>query len=336
LPVTPRSTPQHIHHAGSQQDARTSGPQSDSDGVADRPSALHRRVPNIPTECGSSEGHNAPDKHGGVSRSRRYGAPRPVAPSGDRGRGVAFAALIAGPRLVGYLIDVDGKRVLDRHFQQVMSCQPADWHRILRLEPNLDRFIKARDHLPVSSGAWVRTTADALTAIAAVAGAAVGGVWTYVRYLRQAPDVPRVNAVVSVTLFDNSGVDYLEVETDLQHVSGGTLKIERDGEFEPPQPIVEIARLVSQRTDIGVLESAPMVSVGVLRDQTEFGSGESARDYNVVRLGSRTTDTIAYEATLRFVAGWENKAWTWSANAIVQAAGPATARGATVVSAPPP
>ena len=187
----------------------------------------------------------------------------------------------------------------------------------------------------MSSGAWVRTAAEALTAVALAAGAAVGGVWTYFRYHRQAPDMPRVNAIVSVTLFDKSGVDYLEIETDLEHVTGGILEIKRGGEVDPPQPVVEITRLVAGSTEVGELESVPLTSVDVLRDQTQFGSGEFAKDHNVVCLGSRSPDTIAYEVTLRLRAGWENKAWTWCANAVVHAAGPATARGATVVSAPP-
>jgi hypothetical protein len=189
------------------------------------------------------------------------------------------------------------------------------------------------DLRPVSSGAWLRTAADAVTAGAAVGGAAIGGVWAYFRYRRQAPDVPRVNAVVSATLFRASEHDYVAVDVELRHLAGGSLRIERDEGFVPQQPVVEIACLTDEGAMGDEIRSTTISSVEVLRDQTELGSSEIATDHKVMAVGRRSIDTIAYEVTLRLTAGWEGHSWTWCANALVRIDGPDTATGAAVVGA---
>lgn len=183
----------------------------------------------------------------------------------------------------------------------------------------------------VSSGAWVRTAADAVTAASAAGGAAIGGVWAYFRYRRQAPDVPRVNAVVSATLFRAAQHDYLAVDVELRHLAGGTLRIERGDEFDPPRPLVTVASLNSDRSSGEIIQSAPISTVEVLGDQTELGSSEFATDHKVIAVGRRSNATIAYEITFKLAAGWERDSWTWSANALVRTEGPDKVTGATVV-----
>lgn len=185
----------------------------------------------------------------------------------------------------------------------------------------------------VSSGAWIRTAADAVTAIAAIGGATVGGVWAYFRYRRQEPDVPRVNALVSATRFEQNGRDFLAVEVELRHTAGGRLRIERDVGFDPSQPVIEISRLDADGKVGEVVQPVLLTSVAVLQDQTELDAGEFARDHKVVPVGERTFGTIAYDVTLRLVAGWKDESWTWCANAIITIAGPDTATGAAVVGA---
>jgi hypothetical protein len=185
----------------------------------------------------------------------------------------------------------------------------------------------------VSSGAWIRTAAEALTAVAAVAGAAVGGTWAYFRYRREAPDVPRVDAVVSATLFSDADADYLAIDVKLRHLEGGSLKIERDEGFETPRPVVDIERLAADPT-LGALDPILMTTVEVLREHAELDSGESLTDHKVVSVGAREVRTIGYRVALRFVAGWNDKYWTWCTNVVVRVEGPDSATGATVGSAP--
>lgn len=180
----------------------------------------------------------------------------------------------------------------------------------------------------------MRTAADALTAIAAATGATVGGFWTYRRYRLQEPDVPRVNTTVGATLFDRLGVDYLAIEICLQHIAGGTLKIIYDGDFDdPPRPIIEIIRLTASDKRVRRLDGNRLLRVDVLDNQTELASSEFTKDHMVVCLGSPSPDTIGYDVTLRFAAGWADDVWTWSTNAVVRCDGTSTATGATIVGA---
>lgn len=172
-----------------------------------------------------------------------------------------------------------------------------------------------------------------MTAVAAIGGATVGGVWAYFRYRRQEPDVPRVNALVSATRFEQGAKDFLAVEVELRHTAGGRLRIDRDGGFDPSQPVIEISRLDADAKVGEVIEPVLVTSVAVLQDQTELDAGEFARDHKVVPVGERPSDTIAYDVTFRLVAGWKDESWEWCANAIITITGPNTVTGAAVVGA---
>ena len=185
----------------------------------------------------------------------------------------------------------------------------------------------------MSSGAWVRTAADALTAVAGAAGAGVAGIWTYVRYLRQAPDVPRANASVTASIAPRSGSDFVVVEARFTQQSGSNLTIRRDEHKKPPKPLVELTRLAAEGSD-GALQTTHVCTVEIFRDETELGSGESARDHRVIPVGPRNEHTIGYEVTLHVTAGTKDGGWTWSTNAIVQVDNPTPAVGTTVSATP--
>ena len=167
-----------------------------------------------------------------------------------------------------------------------------------------------------------------MTAGAALAGAGVGGIWAYFRYRQQAPDMPRVNAVVTATLITTGGLDYLSIGVDLRHLAGGKLAIDPEG-----NPRVHIYRLTASETP-GAAVTATEIGDGtpVLVDQREVGSSEFVTDNKLVLLGRRQRDTIAYDATLKLSARWrKHDAWDWSTNAIVRVDGPASASGAGVL-----
>jgi hypothetical protein len=128
-------------------------------------------------------------------------------------------------------------------------------------------------------------------------------------------------------------MDYLATDVNLRHLVGGSLKIERDEGFDTPMPVLQIARLTADGTEGTALTPTPIATIEVLRDQAELDSGESLTDHKVISVGPRIADTIGYEITLRFVAGWTDKYWTWCTNVIVRVAGPESVTGATVVGA---
>lgn len=183
----------------------------------------------------------------------------------------------------------------------------------------------------MSSGAWVRTAADALTGLAAAAGAGVGGTWAYFRYRREAPDIPRVNVAVSATLFEHDGKDYVAVDVMLEHLLGGPIRILRDDEYEVSKPVLEIGELRLSGAVGSALDACPVATVEVLRDQEELDAREAVSEHKVIHIGPRHADTIAYEVTLRLLAMWKDKPWTWCTNVIVRVGEPITSTSATVV-----
>lgn len=186
----------------------------------------------------------------------------------------------------------------------------------------------------MSSGAWVRTAADALTAIAAAAGAGVGGAWAYFRYRREDPDTPRVNTVVSAAWFHHAGHDYLSIDVELRHVTGARLRIERGAEFETPKPILEVYRLTAAREPTAGIRPVLVSSTEVFVDDTELDSGEMATDHKIVPVGAADPEVLAYELILRVNGGWDEQSWTWCTNAIVRVGDVQTVSGETTRSAP--
>jgi hypothetical protein len=170
---------------------------------------------------------------------------------------------------------------------------------------------------------------DAVTAVAALGGAAVGGVWAFFRYRREAPDIPRANAVVDATLFEHSDDDYLSVEVRFQHDGGARLTIQRDEGFDSPKPTLAITGLAPDGTASGTLKPTLIAAVDVLANNSELDAGETAADRKIVRVGRRLPETIGYGVTLELVAGWNDNYWAWSTNVVVPVAGPRHAIGAT-------
>lgn len=142
----------------------------------------------------------------------------------------------------------------------------------------------------------------------------IGGGWAWWRYTRQKPDLPRVNATVDACLCTADGVDYISFSVTITHVSGDALSIQH----QPPNdaPKVEVSRL-SRVSAHGDLPSTTVVVAPVLMRDQNLSGREFVADQGMVSVGSRRSDTVAYQARFIFSGRWEKQSWTWSPNKIL-------------------
>lgn len=167
----------------------------------------------------------------------------------------------------------------------------------------------------MSSGAWLRTASDVVTAVAAAAGAGIGGLWAYFRYRRQEPDLPRVNVAVIATLMHRNGLDYLVVDLEARHEAGAELTIEHSDDFDHPSVVT--SRIEDGQTDGKEAVQVTISTIEVFTRESELGSGEKVTDRKIIPAGARTDQTVGYEVRLVLTGSWDKKCWTWSANAVV-------------------
>lgn len=159
---------------------------------------------------------------------------------------------------------------------------------------------------------------DAVTAVAAGAGAGIGGFWTWFRYRREDPYLPRVNASLSAELHRHGHVDYLSFTVEIQHQAGGQLSIEQPENEPENRPNVLINRL-SNATETGEVPSERVTRCRVLQDENTLAAGEGAQDHGLVAVSHPPADTFGYELRFSFCGHWkERDPWTWSRRKIIR------------------
>src|SRR4051812_46754895 len=109
------------------------------------------------------------------------------------------------------------------------------------------------------------TVSDVLTAFGAVAIAVVGAVWTWFRYKRENPYLPRINGTIDLNHSTVKGVDYVSWVLRIEHVAGGEVKILQ----EPVPPTITVVGLVPA-TKVGWASEQALAIRGVFRQDGEL------------------------------------------------------------------
>lgn len=166
------------------------------------------------------------------------------------------------------------------------------------------------------SAGWpgdVEAVASAVTALAAIVAAVVGGMWALFRYRRERPHLPRINADIRPRLRENRGVDYISFEVEVVHVAGGVLDIVHSDDSS--RALVEVKRL-GPATSTGLVPNVPLATCEVLVAESQLAAGEEARDHGLIAV-SEPEDTVGYEVTFRFAGRWKKEEWTWARRSLL-------------------
>ena len=168
---------------------------------------------------------------------------------------------------------------------------------------------------------WIDVT-GAFAAAASALFVLVGGLWAYFRFRKDAPYMARANLAVAAELMTYDGRDLLRVKCTASAIGRGKFMFITDDEYEPPN--IAVYAMTPQILQEDQEEwTDVLAAIEVFRDDDSVEAGEILEEFNLIWVGDRPDQTVAYRVAASFTATDKEGSdpYTWQAVAVVPAEG---------------
>jgi hypothetical protein len=157
----------------------------------------------------------------------------------------------------------------------------------------------------------------AVAALASVVGVVAGGLWTYFRFLRDAPYMARANLTIEADLLVHEEVDLLRVKCTLSSIGRGRVLFDTSDDYPPNVAVYSLTPQLAEHPPKEWTEVSGTVEVFPVDKFVE--GGEVLEDVALIWIGRRAAGTIAYRVVASFNASEKVGAepFTWQAVTIV-------------------